>query len=582
MLIPPQERRPSRRQILAAVPTRFSHPMLRLMPYGALAPSEFDDLQTLAYWAVDKRRTVGQRADALASMCALYDHDFLEMPRRWQLIEEIAQHNWALDRCFQVAEILFLARLDMASARIEEEKIAGMVVGIPTIRSSKAEQSQEDRALHFALHVLSEAVAHMSAKSRGELARLPEPARLAAIRLLRLYSVLGRHNVKPAELPAARLRVFRSTAKSLWNALAKVALLPSHEPALYGEAAINRIDHALAGEAEHAARSNTAGAGSSAAGDARRFGPPAGHDAALPPTPGSALMHVVIKGVIVQPTDSADRDFLKPYAILQRPLPLAALPPLETLSRMQIQLHQEFPWAANAIEAVFGQLRARRQFGSMRLAFTPLLLCGPPGTGKTRLARRLGEVFKLQTMVLKLGGAIDAMSILGTNRGWSTGQPSPLLRPLLKGTASALIILDELDKPANGTKNSPPIESALLGLLEPEDARHWLDGYLQTECDLSGMLYIATCNQTTWMPGALKSRFRMVDVRAPTMPELRSVAPFAARDIEAEWGLASGALEGVPFEQLLPPRMTSLRQLRRAMQSAVARWLDAPSQRIRH
>ena len=568
MLISPQERRPSRRQILAAVPTTFRHPMLRLMPYGALAPSEFEDLQALTYWAVDKRRSVGQRADALASMCALYDHSFTELPRRWQLIEEIAQHNWTLDRCLQVAEILFLARLDMASARIEEEKVNGMVVGIPRIRGAKAELPQEDRAVVLALLVLSEAVAHMSARSRDELAGLPEPARLAAIRLLRLYSVHGRHNVKPTELPAARLRVFRATGKSLWNALTKVALLPPDEPELYGEAAINRIDHALAGEAGHAVRS--------------KFDLPAGHDAALPPTPGSSLMHVVIKGVIVQPTDSADRDFLKPYAILQRPLPLAALPPLETLSSMQRQLRQEFPWAANAIEAVFGQLRARSQFGSVRLAFTPLLLCGPPGTGKTRLARRLGEVFRLQTMVLKLGGAIDAMSILGTNRGWSTGQPSPLLRPLLKGAASALIILDELDKPAHGTKNSPPIESALLGLLEPEDARCWLDGYLQTECDLSGMLYIATCNQTTWMPGALKSRFRMVDVRAPTMPELRSVAPFAARDIEAEWGLESGALQGVPFEQLLPPRMTSLRQLRRAMQSAVARWLDAPSQRSRH
>ncbi|NDP63080.1 AAA family ATPase [Polaromonas sp.] len=568
MLIPPEARRPSRRQILAAVPTRFRHPMLRLMPYGALAPSEFEDLQALACWAVDKRRTAGQRADALASMCVLYDHGFIELPRRWQLIEEIAQHNWALDRCLRVAEILFLARLDTVNAHVEEEKIAGMVVGIPTIRGSKAGQPQEGQALSTAMIVLSEAVAHMSARSRGELTSLPEPERLAGIRLLRLYSVLGRHNVNPAELPAARLRVFRSTGKSLWKALTKVALVHLHEPALYGEAAMNRIDHALAGEAERVVRSKS--------------DLPAGRDAAAPPTSESSLMHVVIKGTIVQPTDSADRDFLKPYAILQRPLPLAALPPLETLSSMHFQLRQEFPWAANALEAVFGQLRARKQFGSVRLAFTPLLLCGPPGTGKTRLARRLGEVFELQTMVLKLGGATDAMSILGTSRGWSTGQPSPLLRPLLKGTASALIILDELDKPANGTKNSPPVESALLSLLEPEDARHWPDGYLQTECDLSGMLYIATCNQTTWMPGALKSRFRMVDVRAPTVPELRSVAPFVARDIEAEWGLASGALQGVPFERLLPPRMTSLRQLRRAMQSAIARWLDAPGQRIKH
>ena len=88
MLIPPQERRPSRRQILAAVSTPFSHPMLRLMPYGALAPTEFEELQTLAYWAVDKRRSAGQRAEALASMCELYDHGFIEVPRRWQLIED--------------------------------------------------------------------------------------------------------------------------------------------------------------------------------------------------------------------------------------------------------------------------------------------------------------------------------------------------------------------------------------------------------------------------------------------------------------------------------------------------------------
>ena len=64
--------------------------------------------------------------------------------------------------------------------------------------------------------------------------------------------------------------------------------------------------------------------------------------------------------------------------------------------------------------------------------------------------------------------------------------------------------------------------------------------------------------------------------------ELRSVAPFVARDIEAEWGLESGALHGVPFEQLLPPGMSSLRQLRRAMQSAIAKWLDAPGQTTKH
>ena len=582
MLIPADARRPSPRQILATVPARFHHPMLRLMPYGALAPSEFKDLQTFACWAVAKRRSVEQRVEALESICELYDHSLAELPRRWQLIEEIAQKSWLADRCFRVAEILLSARLDMANSTLEEEKAAGATVGIPTILRSEPVLARNSRELNAALSVLGEAVTEMSSKSRDELARLPERERLAAIRLLRLFTVHGLHNVRSTELPAARLRYFRSTGKSLWNALTKNPLLEALEPGPYGDAAINRIDHALSGEAEPQTNSETSGPYVAAADVARLPTRPAERHAAPSAAPQSGLMHVVIKGTFNKPTDSDGQDILKRYEILRRPLPLAALPNLEKLSSMQAELRQEFPWAVDAIEAVFGQLRARRQFGSVRLAFTPLLLCGPPGTGKTRLARRLGEAFELETMTLKLGGANDAMSILGTNRGWSTGQPSPLLRPLLRGTASALIILDEIDKPANGTKNSPPVESALLSLLEPEDARHWPDGFLQTECDLSGMLYIATCNETTWMLGALKSRFQLIDVRRPTIPELRSVASFVARDIEAEWGLESGALRGVPFEQLLPPRMYSLRQLRRAMRSAIAKWLDSPGQSVKH
>ncbi len=581
MLIPPEARRPTPRQILAAVPTRYRHTMLRLMPYGAHAPTEYKDLQALAFWAVAKGRSVEQRVEALEAICALYDHDLGEMPRRWRLIEEIAQKIWTVDRGFRVAEILLLARLDEINARIEEERPYSVVVGVPTIRGTATVLTAESAALRAAQDLLSEAVVQMSSRSRAELTRLPERERLAAIRLLRLYSMLGRHDVRLAEQSAARLRFFRSTGKGLWNALKKVAFLHAAQPEIYGDVAMNRIDHALSGEAGLEISPKTVGP--KAAVDVAPLPVhPADGDAASPPAPGSSLMHVVVRDTFNQPNDNSERDILRRYEILRRPLPLAALPSIKRLSSIQSQLRQEFPWAVDAIEAVFGQLRARRQFGSVRLAFTPLLLCGPPGTGKTRLARRLGEVFDLETMILKLGGANDALSIMGTNRGWSSGQPSPLLRPLLKGTASALIILDELDKPANGATNSPPIESALLSLLEPEDARHWHDGFLQTECDLSGMLYIATCNETTWMPGALKSRFRLVDVRRPTMAELRSVAPFVARDIEAEWGLESGALQGVPLEQLLPPRMSSLRQLRRAMQSAIAKWLDAPGQNTKH
>lgn len=582
MLIQPDARRPSSRQILATIPSRFRHTMLRLMPYGSLAPSEYKDLQTLVCWAVAKRRSPEERAEALASLCTLYDHDLLELPKRWQLIEEIAQKIWHTDRGFRVCEILFIARIDLADVYIDEDTVNGNVVGLPTLRGVSSALKPGGFRLNAALQVLSEAVKELTARPHGELVRLPEQERVAAIRLLRLFSVLGEHDVASEQQAAARLRFFRSSGRSVWNSLKKVPLLCAPQPGLYDADSINRIDHALRGDADPVVlpkKEEPSVASSDSAGPPSR---PSARDAVPASAPRSSLMHVVIKGAFNVTTDRDERETLRRYEILRKPLPLAALPPLDQLAASQSQLEREFPWAANAIEAAFGQLRSRRQFGAVRLSFTPILLCGSPGTGKTRLARRMGEVLKLETMTLKLGGATDAMSILGTNRGWSTGQPSPLLRPLLQGTASALIVLDELDKPSNSTANSPPIESALLGLLENEDARHWRDGFLQVECDLTGLQFIATCNATTWMPGALKSRFRVLDVRSPTVQELRSVVPFVARDIEAEWGLEAGAFDGVPFDRLLPPKIDGLRQLRVAVNLAVRKWLEAPGQSVKH
>ena len=297
MPIPPDALRPSPRQILAAVPTRFRHTMLRLMPYGPHAPTEYKDLQALAFWAVAKRRSVEQRVEALEAICALYDHDLGEMPRRWRLIEEIAQKIWISDRGFRVAEILLLARLDEISACIEEEKAAGVVVGIPTIRGRTTVLTAESPELRAVQGLLSEAVVQMSSKSRAELARLPESERIAAIRLLRLYTVLGRHDVRLAEQSAARLRFFRSTGKGLWNALKKVPLLHAPQPEIYGDVAMNRIDHALSGEAGLEVNPKTVRPKVAAADAAHLSLHPTDLDTASPPAPGSSLMHVVVRGM---------------------------------------------------------------------------------------------------------------------------------------------------------------------------------------------------------------------------------------------------------------------------------------------
>lgn len=143
----------------------------------------------------------------------------------------------------------------------------------------------------------------------------------------------------------------------------------------------------------------------------------------------------------------------------------------------------------------------------------------------------LGEVLGLPTHILNLAGATDSLSILGTHRGWSSGQPSPLLRSLLKGQVTTLVILDAVDKAANLTHRSLSVESRLLPVLDPEEAWRWRDGYLQVECDLRSPQWIMTCNDSTWLSAAFRSRVRILEVRRPTSAELRGAVDLAVRDL---------------------------------------------------
>jgi len=293
-------------------------------------------------------------------------------------------------------------------------------------------------------------------------------------------------------------------------------------------------------------------------------------------------MHLVIREPFPPPRDNDDKAEIKPYERLRRPMRLAQLPTVARLDQCRAALLTEFPWAANVIDAIFDELRARKLMGGRMLGFSPILLKGPAGSGKTRLARRLGEVLGLPTHTLSLGGSTDAMAILGTNRGWGTGQPSPLLRPLLGGRATTLVVLDEVDKSGDLTRNSRPVESALLPLLEPEEARRWRDGFLQVECDLRCLQWVMTCNDITWLSSAFRSRVRIHEVRQPTSAELQGVIDFAVRDLEVEWGLPAGAFVGVPVARMLPGRISSLRDLRKAVSRVVTAWVSDAARGARH
>jgi hypothetical protein len=246
----------------------------------------------------------------------------------------------------------------------------------------------------------------------------------------------------------------------------------------------------------------------------------------------------VISESIPEMREKDDRLTLASYEGLRVPLPLVLLPTVAELEARITQLHGEFPWASRAIEVAAGEMLARRRLGAVSFAWAPILLVGPPGTGKTRLARRLAEVMGLAFLPLGVGGSSDSRLLTGTSRGWASGDPSPIVRTLRdRRLAQILVLLDEVDKCSTRTVNAAPIQATLLGLLEPESSRNWIDSYLQVPCDLSKLLYVATANRLGTIEAALMSRLQPVLVPTPERQHYPMIIAQVVRDVASDWGL---------------------------------------------
>lgn len=239
-------------------------------------------------------------------------------------------------------------------------------------------------------------------------------------------------------------------------------------------------------------------------------------------------------GVVVLPEiGGADhlgtvRAFFAPIA--GKKLPLTPVPDpaaiLETLSA-------EFPHAGRQIAVVLADLPGR---SSVQLR--PTILLGKPGSGKSRLARRLGEALDLH--IARYDGATASDSSFGgTARRWSTGEPSlPLAALLAARKADAMVIIDEIEK-AGTSRHNGNFADALLGFLETETAKRYPDPFAQSNSgvDISKVTYIATANDVTTLPAMLRDRFRIVRIPEPGPDDLPALARFIVRDLAVESGL---------------------------------------------